>query len=174
MSIQDYSIDTSRTITHKTIELPVPWLTFITSLESRLGRYKSASVKSATTLQELETSVNEMRGDEPYTIYDIQDHGKLSTLFGRAQKARQYVLGNSLIAGAMDVHDIRVALHAPIVNLVYEKRPGFTTIEYDTAESVFRALTDGNEEVIAISKITDQTRDDLFQQVFVDASKANV
>lgn len=169
MSISDYSMDSNRSIIHRTLDLPVPWLLFTTCLESRLGRYDDAALKAATNLQELEEAIKKMRGAEPFSIYAIHDHGALSTMAGRSQKGKQYTMGNSMIAISMTTHDIRAAQHAPIVNLIYEKRPGFTTIEYDLAESVFGGLTDGNEDIIKVAKSIDKMRDDLFQRVYNDA-----
>ncbi|KAJ5784337.1 uncharacterized protein N7503_009549 [Penicillium pulvis] len=171
MSIQDHSIDNNRTIIHRTIDLPVPWLSFVTCLESRLGRYNDKTLKAANTLQELEEAVNEMRGAEPFCIFAINDHGALSTLAGRSQNARQYTMGNPRTATKMTAHDIRAGNHAPIVNLIYEKEPGLTTIEYDLAESVFGALTEGNEEVLQVARLIDQQRDEVFQCVYNDALK---
>jgi hypothetical protein len=169
MSIQSYLTETNRNVIHRTVDFPVPWLSFVTCLESRLGRYNDATLKAATNLQELEEAVNEMRGAEPFSIYAIHDHGALSTLAGRFQNAKQYTIGNSRTATKMTTHDIRAAQHAPIVNLVYEKKPGFTTIEYDLAESVFGFLTEGNEDVIQVARSIDQMRDDVFQKVYNDA-----
>ncbi|KAJ5994517.1 hypothetical protein N7451_010241 [Penicillium sp. IBT 35674x] len=169
MSIQDHSIDTTRIIIHRTIDLPVPWFSFVNCLESRLGRYNDKTLKAANTLQELEEAVNEMRGAEPFCIFAINDHGVLSTLAGRPQNARQYAMGNPRTATKMTVHDIRAAHHAPLVNLIYEKGPGLTTIEYDLAESVFGALTEGNEEVLHVARSIDQQRDEVFQRVYNDA-----
>lgn len=171
MSIQDHSKDTTRAIIHRTITLPVPWFSFVTCLENRLGRYNDKTLRAANTLQELEEAVNEMCGAEPFCIFAINDHGALSTLAGRSQNARQYTIGNPRTATKMTAHDIRAALHAPLVNLIYEKKQGFTTIEYDLAKSVFGALTEGNEEVLHVARSIDQHRDEVFQRVYNDALK---
>ena len=174
MSFETYTQDTPRTITHRTIELPVDWLDFVTHLEHRLGRFNAEALAAATTLSELEAAVNKMRGAEPFSIYAIYDHGVLSTLAGQPRRAKQYVLGNSRVATTMTIHDIRAAQSAPISNLIHEKRPGFTTIEFELAASMFARLTDDNPDVAKVGATIDQLRESVFQKVFDDIRAGRV
>ncbi|KAJ5647842.1 hypothetical protein N7490_004214 [Penicillium lividum] len=168
MSLKTYSSDCTRSLIHRTIELPVPWKEFVRHLESRLGRYNDAALKAAKTLEQLEAAVDTMRGAEPFSIYAIHDHGELSRLAGRSQNARQYTMGNSRVATKMTVHDMRAAQHAPVVSLVHEVNPGFTTIEFDLADSVFGGLTEDNESVLEIARFIDEMRMQVFQKVYED------
>lgn len=174
MTFDQYTHTTSRTITHRTIDLPVDWLSFTTHLEHRLGRFDAVALDAAHTLAELEAAVNKMRGAEPFSIYAIYDHGVLSTLAGQPRRAKQYVLGNSRVATTMTVHDIRAAQSAPISNLVHERVPGTTTIEFEEAGSMFSGLTEGNEDVTKVGKLIDQLRESVFLKVFDDVQAGRV
>ncbi|KAJ5901738.1 TT1751-like protein [Penicillium taxi] len=173
MALEEYSTDFTRSLIHRKIEIPVPWSAFVQCLESRLGRYNDDALKAAKTLKQLEAAVNAMRGDEPFSIYAIHDHGELSSLAGRSQNARQYTMGNSRVATKMTVHDIRAAQHAPVVSLIHEAKPGFTTIEFDLAESVFGGLTDGNEECLQVARLIDEMRILVFKKVYEDVLAAS-
>ena len=174
MAFELYIQDSPRTITHRTIELPVDWLEFVTHLEKRLGRFDADALAAATTLDQLEAAVNKMRGSEPFSIYAIYDQRVLSTLAGQPRRAKQYVLGNSRVATTMTIHDIRAAQSAPISNLIHERRPGFTTIEFELAASMFAGLTDNNPDVAQVGAMIDQLRESVFLKVFDDIQAGRV
>jgi hypothetical protein len=115
-----------------------------------------------------------MRGGEPFSIYAMYDHGELSTLAGQPRKAKQYVMGDSRVATTMTIHDIRAAQSAPILNLIHETRPGYTTVEFESAASMFTALTDGNGEVAKVGAQIDQLRESVFLKVFNDIKAGRV
>lgn len=168
MAFETYSRDDPRTIVHRTIELPVDWAEFTTRLEHRLGRFDPTALAAARNLPDLEAAVNRMRGLEPFSIYAMYDHGDLSTIAGQPRRAKHYVLGNSRVATTMTVHDIRAAQSAPISNLIHERKPGYTTIEFESAASMFTALTDGNQEVARVGAQIDDLRESVFRKVFED------
>ena len=74
----------------------------------------------------------------------------------------------------MTVHNIRAAQSAPISNLVHEKRPGYTTVEFESAASMFTALTEGNEDVAKVGAQIDQLRESVFLKVFNDIKTERV
>ena len=129
---------------------------------------------AAQTLDQLEATVNKMHGAEPFSIFAIYDHGAISTLAGQPRRAKQYVLGNPRVATTMTIHDIRAGQSAPFTNLIHERRPGFTTIEFESAASMFAALTDGNRDVAQVGSKIDRLRESVFQKVFDDVQAGRV
>jgi uncharacterized protein (DUF302 family) len=67
------------------------------------------------------------------------------------RKARQYVIGNPLIAVTMTRQDIRAGLYAPLRILVYEAEDRSTRVEYDLPSSLFGQFNDPEVTVIAQS-----------------------
>src|ERR1700747_605643 len=59
-------------------------------------------------------------GEEGLMLFNVLEHGKLLNIVGFPRKAKQYDLGNPLIAMTMTRYDIRAALYAPLRVLVYE------------------------------------------------------
>lgn len=174
MSLSQYTKDTPRVIVHRTIELPVDWYEFTTRLEHRLGRFNPVTLAASTSVEELENAVLVMRKKEPFSIYAIYDHGFLSTLAGQPRRAKQYIIGDSRVATSMSVHDIRVAQNLPLQNLIHEMRPGFTTIEFESAPSLLAALTDENVEVGKISRRLDEMREGVFYKIYEDVKAGRV
>jgi uncharacterized protein (DUF302 family) len=78
-----------------------------------------------------------LEGEQGFMLFDIRDHGDVLAIVSGRRKARQYSIGNPLIAISMTKHDIRAALYAPLVVLVYEDNAGKTNIEYDLPSSLF-------------------------------------
>ena len=174
MSLRAYSTDVTRTFIHRTLKLPVDWLDFVTHLEHRLGRYNEVTLAAATNVVELQAAVDGMRGQEALSIYAIYDHGHLLNVSGKPTKGKQYVLGNSVFATTMTRHDFRVAQNAPVANLIWEESPGFTTIEFETADSMFLALSGGNEQVGIAARNVEEFRESLFLKVFEDCKAGRV
>ena len=85
-------------------------------------------------------------------LFEIQQHGKLLGIVGAARKAKQYVLGNPLIAIQMTRHDIRASLYAPLRMIVYEIEGHAVRAEYDLPSSLFGQF--GNRRSNRRSKIT--------------------
>jgi hypothetical protein len=169
MSLSQYTTDSSRTIIHRTVELPIDWYEFVTRFEHRLGRFDAVALDAARTLQEMEAAVLGMRKKEPFSIYAIYDHGVLSTLAGKNRRGKQYIIGNSALATTMTVFDIRVGQNLPIQIMIHEVRPGFTTIEFESAVSHLSALSEGNEEVVIRAADIDEFRECVILKIFEDA-----
>src|SRR5215472_4749113 len=70
-------------------------------------------------------------------IISIFDHGADLLMIGQHRKAKQYLIGNPLVAIQLTRHDIRAALYAPLRMLVFESEPGRTVVEFDQAATLF-------------------------------------
>jgi uncharacterized protein (DUF302 family) len=86
-------------------------------------------------------------------LFNVQEHGKLLNIVGSPRKAKQYVLGNPLIAVTLTRHDIRAALYAPLRVLVYEADDQSTRIEFDQPSSLFGQFD--NPDVTTVARSLD-------------------
>ena len=87
---------------HIYVELTIAFEHLTRVLEESLGRFDEVLLKELETDPMLvEERLKAAAGEEGLMLFNIQDHGKLLHLFGAAKKAKQYVLGNPLIAVAM-------------------------------------------------------------------------
>ncbi|KAK5717447.1 hypothetical protein LTR17_016134 [Elasticomyces elasticus] len=155
MALEQYSTLATRSMVHRTIELPVDWLDFATHLQDRLGRYNEATLTAASNMIEFQAAVDDMRKAEPFSIYASYDHGHLLNLVdGRPPKAKQ--------------HDVRAAQSLPISILIWQRREGWTTIEFEVAASMISALSESNREAVAAAEKIDELREGVFAKVFED------
>ena len=86
-------------------------------------------------------------------LFNVQEHGRLLNIVGSPKKAKQYVLGNPLIAVTMTCRDIRAGLYAPLRVLVYEADDRSTRIEFDQPSSLFGQFN--NPEVTTVARSLD-------------------
>lgn len=168
MSLEQYSVSAARSVVHRTIEIPVDWLDFVTQLEHRLNRYNPTTLTAATNMTEFETAVVEMNKGEPFSIFANYDHGRVLNLLGQHANVKQYVIGNPVFASTMTRLDTRTAQSLPIANLVWERKEGWTTIEFEVAASMCGALSEGNNDVVEAAVKVDELREGLFARIFED------
>jgi uncharacterized protein (DUF302 family) len=142
-------------VRHMTLAFKSDFDSFTQNFEQALGRFDPSLVRDlATAPAEAQKRIEEMAGDEGLMLFNIQDHGTLLNLLGAPKKAKQYVLGNPLIAVTMTRHDIRAALYAPLRVLVYEAEDHSTRVEFDQPSSLFGQFR--NPKVTAVGQSLDQ------------------
>jgi len=141
-------------VRHVSLELFADFDDFTQKLEQSLGRFNDALLTGLETdPAPVEERLLEAAGEEGLMLFNIQDHGRLLSIYGTPKKARQYVLGNPLIAATMTRHDMRAGLYAPLRLFVYEGEDGSTHIEYDQPSSLFGQFD--NPEVTAVAHSLD-------------------
>ncbi len=141
-------------VRHVSLEMSVDFERLTRALEQSLGRFDDVLLDELETdPRSVEERLKEAAGEEGLMLFNIQDHGKLLNLFGTPKKARQYVLGNPLIAATMTRHDIRAGLYAPLRLFVYEADDRSTHIEFDQPSSLFGQFN--NPEVTAVARSLD-------------------
>ena len=127
---------------------------FTRNLEDSLGRFDDSFYKDIETApDQVRRRIEKAAGEEGLMLFDILDHGRLLNLVGTPGKARQYQIGNPLIALTMTRRDIRAGLYAPLRILVYEAGDQSTRIEFDLPSSLFGQFND--PEVTAIARSLD-------------------
>jgi uncharacterized protein (DUF302 family) len=125
---------------------------FTMSIERLLGRFDDSLYEGIETAPDkVRERIEKAAGEEGLMLFTIREHGRLLSLSGAMRRARQYVIGNPLIAVTMTRHDIRAGLYAPLRILVYEAEDRSTRVEYDMPSSLFGQFNDPEVTVIAQS-----------------------
>ena len=157
-------------VQHVSVEMNVDFERFTVGLERSLGRFDEALLKELETNPGLvEERIKAAAGEDGLMLFNIQDHGKLLNLFVMPKKARQYVLGNPLIAVMMTRHDIRAGLYAPLRLFVYETDDHTTRIEFDKPSSLFGQFN--NPEVTVVAQSLDAKLASLIEKAELLATK---
>ncbi len=139
---------------HQMVKVASDFDNFTRNLEASLIRLDPATMqKIGTEPAVFEVHLKQMGGEEDLILFDMQNHGQLLTLVDAPKKAKQYVIGNPLIAVQMTQHDIRAALYAPLRLLVYEAADQSVYVEYDLPSSLFGQF--GNAEVTKVAESLD-------------------
>jgi uncharacterized protein (DUF302 family) len=149
--------DMERTIEvrHVSMKINASFESFTRSLEQSLGRFDPALCNGIEEdPSAVRKRIEKAAGDEGLMLFNVRDHGRLLTIVGSPRRARQYVVGNPLIAISMTLHDIRAGLYAPLRLYVYEEDDGSTMAEFDLPSTLFGQF--GNPEVTSIGKSLDQ------------------
>ena len=139
---------------------PVNLLTFnsskpfdevISDFEKQLGRFdQNQALSSPTGFQDY---VKRVEGPTGLMILAMLEMSVLPALVSSSTRARQYLVGNPLIASKMALHDTLAALYAPIRVLIYT-REGKTCISYDQPSTTFGRL--GSNDILQTAKDLDQ------------------
>jgi uncharacterized protein (DUF302 family) len=107
------------------------------AIEKQLGKYDAAAVNSKLDPSEIEAKFHAMEGSSGFMLFAVRDHGQLLSLKGKKVSARQYEVGNPLIALQMTQVDVRAGEYAPLRMYVYTGEDRLTHVDYDLPSSVF-------------------------------------
>jgi uncharacterized protein (DUF302 family) len=141
-------------VRHVSLQIKADFESFTQALERLLGRVEHSVFKDLETdPRSVEETLKASAGEEGLMLFDLREHGKLLNILGSPRKAKQYVLGNPLIAVAMTRRDIRAGLYAPLRVFVYVARDQSTRIEFDQPSSLFGQFD--NPEVTIVARSLD-------------------
>ena len=84
------------------------------------------------------------------SIFLSREHGALLRIYGNAQHAVQYEIGNPLTASTMTRWDLAAGLYAPLRVVLYEKDDGGSRFEYDLPSSLFGQF--GDERITGVGR----------------------
>jgi hypothetical protein len=136
-----------------------PFDEVIVAFEAQLGRLNEEKAISSTNLP---SAIQSMEGTSGLMIIHVLNMDRLlPALAGSSNRARQYLVGNPLIASKMAAFDPLAALYAPPRVLIYI-RDSATWISYDKPSSVFGRL--GREEILQTAKDLDRKFESLARQ----------
>lgn len=142
-------------VRHQLIELNGTYDAFISRLDSLVKKLDiKYVVKVATEPKKTEKYLKSLEGETGLILFGVQDHGELLAMVGERRKARQYEIGNPLVAIQMTGHNIRAALYAPLRIIVYENEKQQAFVEYDLPSSLFGQF--GNDEIDEVAKDLDK------------------
>ena len=133
-------------VQHRSLVIERDYEEFTGRLEQILGRFVPSKLKSLTPDGAME-ALRSMEGEQGFMIINIFDHGADLLMVGQRRKAKQYLIGNPLVAIQITRYDIRAALYAPLRVLVFESEPGRTVVEFDQPSTLFGQF--GRNEVTA-------------------------
>jgi uncharacterized protein (DUF302 family) len=138
------------TVNHQRILLNSTYELFTGNLESLVKRLHPEYANGALMApQDVQSYLESLQGDTGLILINIENHGDLLNLYGKPRKAKQYVIGNPLIAIQMTVQDIRAALYAPLRMIVYESEDHNVFAEYDLPSTLFGQF--GNTAVLEVA-----------------------
>ncbi len=142
-------------VRHVCLEINADFESFTENLERSLGRFDNSMYKDLETdPAAVRKRLEKAAGEEGLMLFTIREHGKLLNIFGTPKKAKQFVLGNPLIAIEMTRHDIRAGLYAPLRIFVYETDDHATRVEFDQPSSLFGQFK--NPEITAVAQSLDK------------------
>ncbi len=123
-------------VQHRSLLIERGYEKFTARLERILGRFVASKLKGLTPDDAME-ALKSMEGEQGFMIIQIFDHGADLLMVGQRRKAKQYLIGNPLLAIQVNRYDIRAALYAPLRVLVFESEPGRTVVEFDQPSTLF-------------------------------------
>jgi uncharacterized protein (DUF302 family) len=120
--------------------------------------------RAAKDAADFEARVNAKIGPSGFTRFLTVDHGGWLSFFGKPGKARQYVIGNPLIAITMLRHDVGAGLNVPVRVYIYrDEANGTTRFEYDQPSTLMSGLA--NKDATAAAEKLDGKLAALAEQV---------
>ena len=139
-------------VQHRSLLIERGYEEFTGRLEQILGRFVASQLKGLTPDGAMQ-ALKSMEGEQGLMIIQIFDHGADLLMVGQRRKAKQYLIGNPLLAIQVNRYDIRAALYAPLRVLVFESDPGRTVVEFDQPSTLFGQF--GRDEVTAVGVADD-------------------
>ena len=111
------------------------------AIEKQLGKFDGAAVAAAfagkLAPEQIEAKIHAMEGSSGFMLFAVRDHGQLLALKGKQTSARQYEIGNPLIALQMTQVDVRAGEYAPLRIYVYAGEDHLTHVDYDLPSTAF-------------------------------------
>jgi uncharacterized protein (DUF302 family) len=144
----------SITASHQVVKVTSSFDRFTQHLEAALGHLDRTIFDQVETAPAMvEAYLKQLEGEQGLILFGMEDHGALLTIIGAPRKAKQYAIGNPLIAMSMTQHDMRAALYAPLHVLVYEAPNQQVYVEYDLPSSLFGQF--GNAAITKVAASLD-------------------
>ncbi len=129
------------TTTHINVSSAKPFGAVTAAIEKQLGKFDgerlAAAFKTGMDAPQIEALIHGMEGSSGFMLFAVRDHGQLLPLAGEKGSARQYEVGNPLIALQMTQVDLRAGEYAPLRVYVYTGEDHLTHVDYDLPSSVF-------------------------------------
>ena len=133
--LQSNTAELSYAVNLRTLGSSKPFDAVINDFEMQLGRLDQE--RATASPERLPEEIRRMQGENELMIVAVLEMDRLLPFFIAGKgRARQYLVGNPLIADLMAKHDARAALYAPPRVLIYTDGDQ-TMIAYDQPSTVF-------------------------------------
>lgn len=143
-------------IEHVAVKVNGTFEDFTGNLEDLLGILKPADLDFLHgNKASLAGMLQNLGGEEELILFNIIEHGELLRLKGfDGRKAKQYQIGNPVMAMKMTAQNISCGLYAPLRMLVHENADSTVLVEYDLPSSVFAQFD--NPQIDSVSQLMDK------------------
>jgi hypothetical protein len=139
--------------THVNVRTAKSFVDVTAAVEKQLGKYDAAAVGTAMNSKlapaAIEAKIHAMEGTSGLMLFAVRDHGQLLSLMGKDVSARQYEIGNPLIALQMTQVDVRAGEYAPLRMYIYAGDDHLTHVDYDLPSSVFGSFHSAGVDKVA-------------------------
>ncbi len=153
------------TVTHKTYSPDANYENFTRRFEKQCGIHDGEAYRALLAdpknNEKTQSVIAAQAGASGFMIFAFYDHGALLNLKNAPRKAKQYVVGNPLIAARMTAEDIRAGLYAPLRVLVYEDDDSKLKVDYDLPSTLFGQFK--NRKIDAVARELDAKLEGLIQ-----------
>jgi uncharacterized protein (DUF302 family) len=137
-------------IAHNSVAIGTSFENFTRQFESQLGYFDQAILNEIGPDPIMaKAAIEKMQGAEGLMLFTVLDHGRVLTMVGINKQAKQYRVGNPLIAMQMTQHDVRAGLYVPLSILIYENTDGKVIADYDLPTSILGQFGNKDIDVIA-------------------------
>lgn len=161
---------TSSSVIHLNFKSSKSFAEITSAIEKQLGKFDPTIGQSfsATPLNpgEIEAKIHAMEGSSGLMIFAVRDHGQLLALKSRHGLARQYVIGNPLVALEMTQHNLVAGEYAPVRVYVYVADDNLTHIDYDLPSSIFARFK--SAQIDEVAKGLDEKLEKLVENALKD------
>jgi hypothetical protein len=147
-------------VQHISVESRRDFPATIAEFEKQLGTFDPAAVAALAApnppVEEIRARLKALEGTSGFMRFGlVQSLGDLQPLVGQPNShARQYVIGNPLIAVQMTQYHPGVGLYVPVRVLIYEDPHGKTHLEYDRPSSLLEQFHD--PRISKVAEMLDQ------------------
>jgi uncharacterized protein (DUF302 family) len=152
------AVVTTTSVTHVNYKSSKPFEAVTSAIEKQLGKFNPEIERSFSTVPlnpaDIESKIHAMEGSSGLMIFAVRDHGQLLALKGRQALARQYEIGNPLVALEMTQVNLVAGEYAPLRMYVYVGEDKLTHVDYDRPSSVFGRFN--SKQVDEVAKGLDQ------------------
>ena len=148
------------TIEHVVVASSQPYEKVIDALESGLGPIQNWEeilqplFATRASWEQIKQAIEAHIKAPGLTIFNRVEHSSLLALIRKTSRARQYTIGNPLLAMQMTRYTPEVALYAPLKLVVYEDEEGKTFVAYDSIVSQLAQYQ--QEDINQVAQIVEQ------------------
>jgi uncharacterized protein (DUF302 family) len=128
---------TRNIIEHISVTTNQPYDNVVAAFDARLGPAREWAAIIGQLLgahaswQQVEETITAQIGESGLALFFAVDHTPLLALAGKTSRAKQYAIGNPLLAVQMTRYVPEAALYAPLRLVVYENEGGQAIVAYD-------------------------------------------